>query len=104
MVHDKVHLIKYLNEAIDKIRRREVNENHVLKYGRFTLLKNEENRTEFQQQLFKQIMDSDLEVAKVHYAKETFRSLINNDNDDYQAKGSLKSWASTLHVHYSGTK
>lgn len=49
-------------------------------------------------------MDSDLEVAKVHYAKETFRSLINNDNDDYQAKGSLKSWASTLHVHYSGTK
>jgi len=52
IVHDKFHLIKYLNEAIDNIRRREVKENEVLKYGRYTLLKNEENRTEFQKQLF----------------------------------------------------
>lgn len=102
IVHDKFHLIKYLNEAIDKIRRREVKENHVLKYGRFTLLKNEENRTEFQQKLFKQIMASNLEVVKAHYAKETFRSLFNNHNDDYQAKESLKSWASTFYMFNIG--
>lgn len=98
-VHDKFHLIKYLNDAIDNIRRREVKENEVLKYGRYTLLKNEENRTEFQKQLFEEIMKSNLEVTKAHYAKETFRSLFNIHNDDYQATESLKSWATSFYMY-----
>jgi len=44
-------------------------------------------------------MKSNLEVAKAHYAKETFKSLFNNHNDDYQAKESLKSWATTFFMH-----
>jgi transposase len=99
IVHDKFHLIKYLNEAIDKVRRREVQDNEVLKYGRYTLLKNEENRTTFQKELFEEIMKSNLEVAKVHYAKETFKSLFNNHNDDYQATESFKNWATTFFMY-----
>ena len=96
IVHDKFHLIKYLNEAIDKIRRREVKENEILKYSKYTLLKSEEKRTEFQKELFEEIMKSNLEVAKAHYAKETFKSLFNKHNDDYQAKENLKNWATTF--------
>jgi transposase len=98
IVHDKFHLIKYLNEAIDKIRRREVKENEILKYSKYTLLKSEEKRTEFQKDLFDEIMKSNLEVAKAHYAKETFKSLFNKHNDDYQAKENLKNWATTFYM------
>ena len=43
IVHDRFHLIKYLNEAIDKVRRREVKQHEELKNSRFALLKNQAN-------------------------------------------------------------
>lgn len=46
IVHDKFHLIKYLNEAIDKVRRREVKKHTQLKHSRYAMLKNEENLTD----------------------------------------------------------
>ena len=39
-VHNRFHLIKYLNEAIDKVRRREVKKNDVLINSRYSFLKN----------------------------------------------------------------
>ncbi len=42
IVHDRFHLVKYLNDAIDKVRRREVKTNDVLKESRYALLKNKE--------------------------------------------------------------
>lgn len=48
IVHDKFHLIQYLNEAIDKVRRGEVKTQKELKNSRYVLLKNEENLTEKQ--------------------------------------------------------
>jgi len=39
IVHDRFHLVKYLNDAIDKVRRREVKQHHELKNRRYTLLK-----------------------------------------------------------------
>ena len=45
IVHDRFHLVKYLNEAIDKVRKREVKENEILTASRYALLKNEENRS-----------------------------------------------------------
>ena len=43
IVHDRFHLVKYLNEAIDKVRRREVKTNEELNTSRYALLKNPEN-------------------------------------------------------------
>jgi transposase len=43
VVHDRFHLIKYLNDAIDKVRRREVKQHDGLKNSRFVLLKNKES-------------------------------------------------------------
>jgi len=42
LIHDRCHLIQYLNKSI---RRREVKEHPELKGSRYALLKNEKNRT-----------------------------------------------------------
>ncbi|WP_042006756.1 transposase, partial [Capnocytophaga canis] len=55
IVHDKFHLFKKLSEAIDKTRRKEVKETELLKGQKYTVLKNEENRTEEQQRAFEQM-------------------------------------------------
>ncbi len=73
-------MIHYLNAAIDKIRRSEVKENEILKNSRYALLKNEGNRTQLQEKIFKEILNSNLQVAKAHFAKETFKSLFNKHN------------------------
>ena len=70
VVHDRFHLIKYLNEAMDKIRRREVKENEVLCNSRYAILKNEENRTDKQQEIFEAVMEANLEVSKAHMLRK----------------------------------
>lgn len=40
VVNDRFHLIKYLNEAIDKVRGREVKQHEAMKKSQFLLLKN----------------------------------------------------------------
>ena len=44
-------------------------------------------------------MKTNLVVTKAHYAKETFKSLFNQHNDDYQATESLKMWAQTFFMY-----
>ena len=46
IVHDRFHLVKYLNDAVDKVRRREVKQNEELKNTKYIFLKNPENQTE----------------------------------------------------------
>lgn len=93
IVHDKFHMVADLNKAIDKVRRREVKDNDILVNARYSLLKNEENRTEKQKEMFDQIMKSNLSVTKAYYAKETFKSLYNCEQDEEQARSLLIKWA-----------
>lgn len=78
IVHDKFHLIKYLNEAIDKVRRREVKEHHELKDSRYALLKNEENLTEKQRIKFEEIRAANFEVSRAWQARENFKEVFSN--------------------------
>ena len=76
VVHDRFHLVKYLNEAIDKVRRREVKTQEQLKGARYALLKNKDNLTELQRIKFEAIHDANYEVAKAWQVKENFRDLF----------------------------
>lgn len=76
VVHDKFHLVKYLTEAIDKVRRREVKKYEELKNARYALLKNEMNLTEKQRIKFESIKDGNYEVTKAWGVRENFRSLF----------------------------
>jgi transposase len=93
IVHDKFHLVKYLNEAIDKIRRREVKSNELLRNCRYVLLKNEQNLTQKQQVKYQMIKDSNFEVTQALYIRENFKSLFDYYHEETGAIELLKNWA-----------
>lgn len=76
VVHDRFHLIKYLNDAIDKVRRREVKQHEGLKNSRFALLKNKENLTDKQQIIFDHIQAANYQVSKAWRAREDFKAIF----------------------------
>ena len=96
IVHDRFHLIKYLNEAIDKVRRREVKQHQDLKNSRYALLKNPENLTERQRIHFEAIADANYEVSKAWQVIENFKALF--------SKGKLMATLSFLQWANDATK
>lgn len=85
IVHDRFHLVKYLNDAIDKVRKREVISNEELRNSRYALLKNKENLTEKQRIKFDAIRQSNYEVSKVWEVRENFKDLFNKENNKESA-------------------
>ena len=80
IVHDRFHLIKYLNQAIDKVRRREVKGHEGLKNSRFVLLKNKENLTDKQQIIFEHIQSANYQVSKAWQTRENFRAIFGSSS------------------------
>jgi transposase len=76
IVHDRFHLVKYLNAAIDQVRRREVKQHQDLKHSRYALLKNPENLTERQRIHFEAIANANYEVSKAWQVRENFKELF----------------------------
>ena len=75
-VHDRFHLIKYLNEAIDNVRKREVKKNEVLKNSRYSFLKNNSNLTVKQYFKFEEVLRANTQVSYVWRLKESFKNLF----------------------------
>lgn len=92
IVHDRFHLVKYLNDALDKVRRREVKTHELLRNSRYALLKNPENLTEKQRIKFEQIKAANHEVAKAWQVRENFKSLFSSNPQE--AFGLYMKWAS----------
>ena len=63
IVHDRFHLIKYLNDAIDKVRKRESKEYEELKDSRYSVLKNFGNLTEKQYYKFEEVLRINTKVS-----------------------------------------
>lgn len=77
IVHDKFHIMGHLGKAIDEVRRKESKDlvaqgDRILKGSRYALLKNEENRSEEEQEKFKEIQASGLKVAKAWAMRDVF--------------------------------
>jgi len=77
VVHDKFHVSKYLNEAVDKVRRQEHKEllaqgDETLKGSRQLWLYNPQNFTPDQASEFSALKDLQLKVARAWAAKELF--------------------------------
>jgi transposase len=94
IVHDKFHLIKYLNEAIDKVRKREVKTNVELKNSRYALLKNPENLTEKQRIKFDAIRQANYQVSRAWEVRENFKNIFNNETDKNNAFHLFIKWMS----------
>jgi transposase len=76
IIHDRFHLVKYLNDAIDKVRRREVRKHDELKNTKYIFLKNPENQTEKQRIKFESISGANYEVSRAWQVKENFRDIF----------------------------
>ena len=92
-VHDRFHLIKYLNEAIDKVRRREVKKNEALVNSRYSLLKNTGNLTKNQYFKFEEVLRLNTAVSYVWRLKESFKSLF-GCKDYQEALNRFSDWNS----------
>jgi transposase len=92
-VHDRFHLIKYLNEAIDNVRKREVKKNKVLRDSRYAMLKNRFNLTEKQHFKFEEVLRANTKVGYVWGLKESFKSLFGCEDYD-EAFKRLSDWNS----------
>ena len=77
LIHDRFHLVQYLTKSQDKVRRREVKcHPEILKNSRYAFLKNEENRTERQEELFRSIQKVNLEVSVAWRLRQEFKDLF----------------------------
>ena len=76
LIHDRFHLIRYLNKGIDQVRRREVKHHKELKYSHYALLKNEQNRTQKQDEIFKIIQEANLQVSVTWRLREEFKAIF----------------------------
>jgi len=75
IIHDKFHIIAWLNNALDQVRRAEVKTQPVLKKTRYTWLKNTENHTAKQAESFDQISQMNLKTSQAWLIKENFKGV-----------------------------
>jgi len=87
---DKFHVMKLMNEAIDKVRRQEQSHNAMLKKTRYVWLKNPENLTIKQNETFGSLKDLRLKTLKAYNIKLALRDFWNQD--PHSAEGYLKRW------------
>ncbi len=80
LIRGRFYLIQYLNKAIDQMRRREVKTHEVLKGSRYVLLKNETNRTGKQNEIFKAIQASNVQVGIAWRLREEFKAIFGGDS------------------------
>jgi transposase len=91
-VADRFHLIKILNNAVDKTRKQELRtEKQLLTHSKYALLKKPERLTDKQKLTFQAIDKANLRTARVWRAKENFRALFGQP-DDTHAFISLNTW------------
>jgi transposase len=96
IVHDKFHVSKYLNEAVDKVRRQEHKElmaqgDETLKGSRQLWLYNPENFSAEQADDFSALKDLHLKVARAWAAKELFSKFWAYQSEGW-ARRFFKDW------------
>lgn len=75
IVHDNFHIIKYLNKAVDDVRKNEVKENEVLKKTKYIFLKNKKKWTQDQESKFEEVNKINLKTADAWRMKENFKEI-----------------------------
>lgn len=73
--HDNYHLVSYLNQAVDKVRKREVKIHDDLRRSKYLFLKDQMRLTDIQKSRFECISKSNYEVSRAWRVKENFRDI-----------------------------
>jgi transposase len=105
VVADRFHVMKQINEELDKERRkikREIDKIEdkdekekkleAITYSRYALLKNERNLNELQKEKLIEIKEVFPELSKMHEMKELFRDIFETENDWLSGLFSIIEW------------
>ena len=84
IVHDKFHIMKYMNDGVDKTRKKEVKKLNMendksLKNTKYLFLKNQENMTDKQSLRFAEVKNMNLKTSKAWLIKENFKGFFNSE-------------------------
>ncbi|MHB2153829.1 ISL3 family transposase [Calditrichota bacterium GD2] len=84
IVHDKFHIMKYLNDGVDKTRREEARKlqksnDKTLVKSKYLFLKNPENMTDKQLSRFRKIQELNLTTSQAWAAKENFKEFFRSE-------------------------
>nr|WP_081475104.1 ISL3 family transposase [Caldithrix abyssi] len=84
IVHDKFHIMKYLNDGVDKTRREEARKlqksnDKTLVKSKYLFLKNPENMTDKQLSRFRKIQELNLITSQAWAAKENFKEFFRSE-------------------------
>lgn len=91
--HDLYHCVTYLNDAVDKVRKREVRERGILKKSKYLWLKDQSRYTESEQVRFQKLESMNLEVSKAWKVKELFRDIMQQSYyGDFDAYSQFMMW------------
>ena len=96
IVHDKFHLVQYLNDGIDNTRKQEVHQNALLKGAKYVMLKRTENHSVQQSEHFEQIMDTNLLTAKAWALSEQFKDTVLTGSNYIRAIAYFDMWIDTV--------
>jgi transposase len=88
---DKFHVMKLMNEAVDKVRREEQSHNALLKRTRYVWLKNPENLTINQNEILKPLKDLRLKTIRAYNIKLALRDFWSYEYRK-SGEGYLKRW------------
>lgn len=99
MVFDHFHVIKLMNEKVDKVRRRTAREldeeqKTLLKNQRFLFLRNVEDLGPDAKQLLDNLRKVFKELGDVSMMKEALRSIYHMAGNDFHAEAAFKNWCS----------
>lgn len=93
ITYDKFHILKILNEAVDKVRKEEVKEYEILKKTKYIFLKNRENLTKKQMEKLEELSISklNLKTLRAYHIRENFQEIYKaKDQADFEYL--LKRW------------
>jgi transposase len=88
---DKFHILKIINEAVDKVRRAETKDNPILKGSRYVLLKNAQNLTTKQKNKRESLSNLNLKSVKALRIREAFQAIYKTETKE-SFERLLKEW------------
>lgn len=99
IVHDKFHTAKYLNKAVDDVRKKEVKEQDILRNSKYIFLKNSENWNDAQRWKFEQIDQVNLATSQAWRIKENFKGIYDQGEKQLCLEYFKKWYISTLQTN-----
>jgi transposase len=91
IVHDKFHTSKYLNKAVDDVRKQEVENEELLKNTKYIFLKNSDDWTDLQRFKFNEINKINLVTSQAWHIKENFKGIYEQGSKELCLKY-FKQW------------